>query len=92
MILNFVIYFFFIEDIVEEEMILPEIYIPEIPNRILVAQYGTNGSIWLFMAGFDAGYVYEYPRPLSGKIKDNKPIGYRRIEAAEDTEIHNYLI
>lgn len=75
----------------EEDAILPEIYIPEIPNEILVAQYGTNGNIWLFVAGFDAGYIYEYPRPLSGKIKDNKPVRSRIIEAAQDTEIQNCL-
>ncbi|XP_076234530.1 cilia- and flagella-associated protein 44 isoform X2 [Calliopsis andreniformis] len=81
----------FLMDDDEEEMILPEIYIPEIPNRVLVAQYGSNGHIWLFMAGFDAGYVYEYPRPLLGKIKHNKLLKCRLIEAAENIEIHNCL-
>ncbi|XP_076652358.1 cilia- and flagella-associated protein 44 isoform X2 [Halictus rubicundus] len=71
------------------KMILPEIYIPEIPNTISVIEYGTNGNIWLFVNGFDAGYVYEYFRPLSGKIKDTKPIRSRIIENAKDTEIHN---
>ncbi|XP_076666446.1 cilia- and flagella-associated protein 44 isoform X2 [Andrena cerasifolii] len=75
----------------EEDVILPDIYIPEIPNEILVARYGTNGNIWLLVAGFDAGYIYEYPRPLSGKIKDNKPVRSRIIEAAQDTEIQNCL-
>ena len=73
-------------------MILPEIYIPEIPNKVLIAQYSINGNIWLFMAGFDAGYVYEYPRPLSGKLKHNKPIRSRIIEHAKDIEIHNFFI
>ncbi|CAL7949001.1 unnamed protein product [Xylocopa violacea] len=81
----------FLMDVDEEEMILPEIYIPEIPNKVLIAQYGTSGNIWIFMAGFDAGYVYEYPRPLSGKLKDNKPITSRIIEHARNVEIHNFL-
>lgn len=75
----------------EKEMILPEIYIPEIPNKILIAQYGINGNIWLFMAGFDAGYVYEYPRPLSVKPKDIKLIRPKIIEYAKDIEMHNFL-
>lgn len=79
-------------EIEEEEMILPEIYIPEVPNKILVAEYGINGNIWLFMAGFDAGYIYEYLRPLSGKMKHHtKAITTRIIENAIDTEIHNFL-
>nr|XP_012143308.1 PREDICTED: cilia- and flagella-associated protein 44 isoform X1 [Megachile rotundata] len=81
----------FLMEIEEEEMILPELYIPEIPNRVLVAEYGINGNIWLFMAGFDAGYVYEYPRPLCVKIKQNKPSISRIIENAMDTEIHKFL-
>ncbi|XP_029043385.1 cilia- and flagella-associated protein 44 isoform X1 [Osmia bicornis bicornis] len=82
----------FLMEIEEEEMILPEIYIPEVPNQILVAEYGVNGNIWLFMAGFDAGYIYEYLRPLSGKMKHHtKPITIRIIENAIDTEIYNFL-
>ncbi|XP_015431042.1 PREDICTED: uncharacterized protein LOC107187452 [Dufourea novaeangliae] len=81
----------FLAEFEEEKLILPEIYIPEIPNRILVAQYGTNGNMWLFVAGFDAGYVYEYPRPLSGRMKGTKPIRSRIIVHAEDTEIQNCL-
>ncbi|XP_076749592.1 cilia- and flagella-associated protein 44 [Xylocopa sonorina] len=81
----------FLMDIDEEEMILPEIYIPEIPNKVLIVQYGINGNIWIFMAGFDAGYVYEYPRPLSGELKHNKPITSRIIEHARNIEIHNFL-
>lgn len=76
----------------EKEVILPEIYIPEIPNKVLIAQYSINGNIWLFMAGFDAGYIYEYPCPLSGKLKHNKPIRSRIIEHAKDIEIHNFFI
>ncbi|XP_076298900.1 cilia- and flagella-associated protein 44 isoform X2 [Lasioglossum baleicum] len=71
------------------KMVLPEIYIPEVPNNISIAEYGTNGNVWLFVNGFDAGYVYEYFRPLSGKIKDTKPLRSRIIENVEDTEIHN---
>ncbi|XP_076637400.1 cilia- and flagella-associated protein 44 isoform X1 [Colletes latitarsis] len=81
----------FLMEFDDMDMILPEIYIPEIPNKILVVLYSTNGNIWLLMAGFDAGYIYEYPRPLSGRIKNNKPIRSRIIEHAKDTEIHNCL-
>ncbi|KAK1137227.1 hypothetical protein K0M31_001748 [Melipona bicolor] len=82
----------FLREFNEKEVILPEIYIPEIPNKVLIAQYSINENIWLFMAGFDAGYVYEYPRPLSGKLKHNKPIRSRIIEHAKDIEIHNFFI
>ncbi|XP_043512128.1 cilia- and flagella-associated protein 44 isoform X2 [Frieseomelitta varia] len=82
----------FLGELNEKEVILPEIYISEIPNKVLIAQYSINGNIWLFMAGFDAGYVYEYPRPLSGKLKHNKPIRSRIIEHAKDIEIHNFFI
>ncbi|XP_076177015.1 cilia- and flagella-associated protein 44 isoform X2 [Ptiloglossa arizonensis] len=81
----------FLMEINNKDIILPEIYIPEVPNKVLVAQYGRNGNIWLLMSGFDAGYVYEYPRPLSGRIKNNKPVRSRIIKAAEDTEIHKCL-
>ncbi|XP_031368455.1 cilia- and flagella-associated protein 44 isoform X2 [Apis dorsata] len=81
----------FLMEVDEKEMILPEIYIPEIPNKVLIAQYGINGNIWLFMAGFDAGYVYEYPRPLSAKPKDIKLIRPKIIEYAKDIEMHNFL-
>ncbi|XP_017757877.1 PREDICTED: uncharacterized protein LOC108549132 [Eufriesea mexicana] len=81
----------FLMDLDEKEMILPEIYIPENPNKVLMAQYSINGNIWLFMGGFDAGYIYEYPRPLSGKLKYNKPIRSRIIERAKDIEMHNFL-
>ncbi|XP_053983869.1 cilia- and flagella-associated protein 44 [Hylaeus volcanicus] len=75
----------------DEDMILPEIYIPEIPNEILVAEYNTSGNIWLLMAGFDAGYVYEYLRPVSKEMRNNIPVRSRLIEHAKDTEIHNCL-
>lgn len=78
-------------DLEEGEMVLPDIYIPEIPNKVLIAQYSINGGVWLFMSGFDAGYIYEYPRPLSGKVKHNKPTRTRIVEHAKDTEIHNFL-
>ncbi|XP_026674087.1 uncharacterized protein LOC108630687 isoform X2 [Ceratina calcarata] len=82
----------FLMDIEEREMVLPEIYIPEVPNKVLQAQYSVDGGdVWLFMGGFDAGYVYEYPRPLSGKLKHGKPVNSRIIECAKDTEIHNFF-
>ncbi|CAK9822070.1 Cilia- and flagella-associated protein 44 [Anthophora retusa] len=82
----------FFMDLDEKEVVLPEIYIPEIPNKILIAQYGINGNIWLFVAGFDAGYVYEYPRPLSRSLKHNKLIRSRIMDHAKNIEIHNFLL
>lgn len=45
----------------EQDPPLPEIYIPEVPNRVLTINYSRKGTIWLTMAGYDAGYIYEYP-------------------------------
>lgn len=77
-------------DIVEEEP-LPEIHIPKIPSRILMARYITHDTIWLSMAGFDAGYMYEYPSPGVVEIIGKEPVRSTVIYDADDTEIRSCL-
>lgn len=75
---------------VDEEP-LPEIYIPKVPNRILMVQYIRHDIIWLSMAGFDAGYMYEYPSPETTEIIGKKPVRSTVIHDADDTEIRSCL-
>ncbi|KAI4496377.1 hypothetical protein M0804_000187 [Polistes exclamans] len=75
----------------EEEAPLPEIYIPEIPNKILMIQYTNQETVWLSMAGFDAGYMYEYPVPKKDIIIGAEPIKSTVIYDADDTEIRSCL-
>ncbi|XP_015588735.2 uncharacterized protein LOC107264707 [Cephus cinctus] len=75
----------------EEEPVLPEIYIPKIPNRVLMVNYTPSGTIWLSMSGFDAGYIYEYPDPLPGNYINRKPTKSTMVYAADDTEINSCL-
>ncbi|XP_043276979.1 cilia- and flagella-associated protein 44 isoform X2 [Venturia canescens] len=86
----------FLADI-EEDPPLPEIYIPEIPNRVLTANYRGVGTIWLTMGGYDAGYIYEYEIPPSSKslvptFPDEvqpaiEPVKSSIVTNADDTEI-----
>ncbi|XP_066592907.1 cilia- and flagella-associated protein 44 [Prorops nasuta] len=85
----------FLEDS-EEEPPLPEIFIPEVPNRVLMVLYTEHDTIWLFMAGFDAGYIYEYPTPKmtkssSGVVKEQEPSKSFLIHDADDIEIVSHL-
>lgn len=75
----------------ENEEILPEVYIPKIPNKILIAQYVNQNIIWISMAGFDAGYMYEYASPKMTEIIEMEPIKSIVIYNADDTEIHSCL-
>ncbi|XP_029161342.1 cilia- and flagella-associated protein 44 isoform X2 [Nylanderia fulva] len=75
----------------EEEELLPEIYIPKIPNKILIAQYISRDIIWLLMAGFDAGYIYEYPSPEISETIVEKPVKSTIIHDADDIEIRSCL-
>lgn len=75
----------------EEEEPLPEIYIPKVPNKVLIAQYTSEDVIWLLMAGFDAGYIYEYPSPEVGETIVEKPVGSTMIHDADDIEIRSCL-
>ncbi|XP_011636228.1 uncharacterized protein LOC105426623 [Pogonomyrmex barbatus] len=77
-------------DIKEKES-LPEIYIPKIPNKVLIAQYISQDIIWLSMGGFDAGYMYEYPSPEVVEIIGKEPVKSTIIYEADDIEIRSYL-
>ncbi|XP_046813293.1 cilia- and flagella-associated protein 44 isoform X2 [Vespa crabro] len=75
----------------EEDPPLPEIYIPEIPNKVLMIQYTNQETVWLSMAGFDAGYMYEYPVPEKNKVIGPEPIKSTIICDGDDTEIRSCL-
>ncbi|XP_020280668.1 cilia- and flagella-associated protein 44 [Pseudomyrmex gracilis] len=77
---------------VEEDEPLPEIYIPETPNKILMAQYIGPDVIWLSMAGFDAGYMYEYPSPEVVETIGQEPARSVMIHDADDVEIRSCLL
>lgn len=74
----------FLEDSEEEEELEP-LYIPKIPNAVLWVQYTEENTLWLSMAGYDAGFVYEYG------FDDEDPISCTPIPGAEDTEITSYI-
>ncbi|XP_070529333.1 cilia- and flagella-associated protein 44 isoform X2 [Cardiocondyla obscurior] len=76
---------------IEEEEPLPEIHILKRPNKILMAQYVSQNIIWLSMAGFDAGYIYEYPIPQITTIIENEPIKSTVIYDANNVEIRSCL-
>lgn len=70
---------------------MPEIYIPKITNKVLLAQYISHNIIWLSMAGFDAGYMYEYPNPKTIDSVEQEPVKSIVIHDADDIEIQNCL-
>ena len=70
---------------------MPEIYIPKIPNKVLTAQYITRDIIWLSIAGFDAGYMYEYLSPEISEDIGKEPIKSIAIYDADDIEIQSCL-
>lgn len=70
---------------------MPEIYVPKIPNKILFAQYISRDIIWLSIAGFDAGYMYEYPSPEITDSVEQKPVKSTAVYDADDIEIQNCL-
>ncbi|XP_023287600.1 uncharacterized protein LOC105700070 isoform X2 [Orussus abietinus] len=74
----------------EEDPPLPEIYIPKVPNQVLMVHYMVDGTVWLSMSGFDSGYIYEYPDPLPGKFEE-EPIKSTVVFEADDTEIRSCL-
>ncbi|XP_036151277.1 cilia- and flagella-associated protein 44 [Monomorium pharaonis] len=76
---------------IKEEKPLPEIYIPKIPNKVLMAQYISRDIIWLSMAGFDAGYMYEYSSPEVTEVIGEEPIKSTMIHDADDVEIRSCL-
>nr|XP_029730533.1 LOW QUALITY PROTEIN: cilia- and flagella-associated protein 44-like [Aedes albopictus] len=74
----------FLEDSEDEEE-LEQLYIPKIPNAVLWVQYTEEDTLWLSMAGYDAGFVYEY------EFDDEDPVSCTPVPGAEDTEITTYL-
>ncbi|XP_060530871.1 cilia- and flagella-associated protein 44 [Cylas formicarius] len=76
----------FLEDSESEEELEP-LYIPEVPNRIIWLKYTENDTIWISMAGYDAGYIYEYHIDQKSTV----PIRFRMVEDAEDLEISTYV-
>lgn len=78
-----------IEAGLEEDPPLPEICIPEVPNRVLMAFYTTRNTVLLSMAGYDAGYIYEYSNPEFDK--ETAHISSNSIIDCDDEEIQSYL-
>lgn len=74
----------FLSDSESEEEVEPA-FKPKAPNKVLWAQYTSEGTIWLSMSGFDAGYIYEYKFGYEGPIKCTP------IPKADDVEINSYL-
>lgn len=70
---------------------MPEIYIPKISNAILLAQYISRDIIWLSMAGFDAGYMYEYSSLEITEAVEQEPVKSIAIPDADDIEIRSCL-
>lgn len=71
----------FLADSEDEEELEP-LFIPKIPNKILWLQYTSKGTIWLSMAGYDAGYIYEY------EFGKEDPVSCTMIPDGDDIEIH----
>lgn len=69
----------------DEEEVLEKIYIPDPPNQILFIQFTRDGTLWLSVDGFDAGYIYEYSRD-EGEMLTCTP-----IVDAENIPIHSYI-
>ncbi|KAK5643495.1 hypothetical protein RI129_007340 [Pyrocoelia pectoralis] len=76
----------FLEDSDSEEQLEP-LHIPDIPNRVLWMQITPDDSIWLSMAGYDAGYIYEYYMNQTTEI----PARYLIIHDGDDYAINNFL-
>lgn len=56
-----------------------------------MAQYINRDIIWLSMAGFDAGYIYEYISPEVFEAIGEQPVKSTVIHDADDIEIRSYL-
>lgn len=74
----------FLTDSESEEEVEPA-FVPKTPNKVLWAQYTTEGTLWLSMSGFDAGFIYEYKFGYEGPLKCTS------IPRAEDDEINSFL-
>lgn len=75
----------FLADSEDEEEVLEPIYIPDPPNAVLWIQFTIDGTLWLSMSGFDAGYVYEL------SADDGDLMSFNEIPEAADIEMHSFL-
>lgn len=63
------------------------LFIPEIPNKILWIQHTPEGTLWLSVAGYDAGYIYEYFIDQ----KEEVPYKFQMICDADDVEVNSFV-
>lgn len=71
----------------ESEEQLEPLHFPDPPNKILWMKMTPNDTIWLSMAGYDAGYIYEYQLDQTSDI----PYKFKMIDDADDIEISSYV-
>jgi hypothetical protein len=64
---------------------LKTLFCPEVPNPVLFGLYTPKDTIWLSIAGYDAGYMYEF------FMNKEEPVQHTKIAGADDTEIYSYL-
>lgn len=76
---------FFVADSEPDEEEEP-LFIPPVPNPILWLRYTNRQTIWVSMAGYDAGYIYELV------IGESKPHRATIIADGDDIEIYSYLV
>ncbi|XP_020806019.1 uncharacterized protein LOC110182328 [Drosophila serrata] len=62
------------------------LFIPPVPNAIIWLRYTVRDTIWVSMAGYDAGYIYEL------EFQAAEPTCSTIITDADDIEIHSYCI
>jgi hypothetical protein len=64
---------------------LEPLYFPEVPNAILFGLYTPKDTVWLSVAGYDAGYMYELV------MDKEEPACCTMITDADDIQIYSYL-
>ncbi|XP_063994244.1 LOW QUALITY PROTEIN: cilia- and flagella-associated protein 44 [Diachasmimorpha longicaudata] len=83
----------FLED-TDETLQLPDLYVPKKPNPVQNINYTNEGTIWLSVGGYDAGYVYEYSSITFDDIDDHhsliqevEPLKATPLPDANDLEL-----
>ncbi|PSN52091.1 hypothetical protein C0J52_03894 [Blattella germanica] len=69
----------------ESEEELEPIFIPKEPNPILFGMYTPRNTIWISMAGYDAGFMYEYV------MDKEEPVKCTPVKDAYEIPIHTFL-
>ncbi|KAG5669779.1 hypothetical protein PVAND_000072 [Polypedilum vanderplanki] len=69
----------------DDEEVLDSIYVPDPPNKILWIKYTRDGTFWLSLDGYDAGYIYECCKE-SGEL-----LSYTAVPQAEDAPMCSYV-